>query len=264
MPLFSERRYREGDTMPHEMLNPSPKWGKAPLIDPTGLGYVYVGADIETPSRPGPVLRRSRDKKALVSRLKAAGGRLEQRDDVKEVRVFNATAFMPGGDYIKKHPEKAPPKFDVIVLVEARSEAALSDVVASDEYRALIAELETKARRMHVIQARNPKQIGDTERTRRGTFCFTHLVGDDPELLLENWERRGDWYLVETGLANSTLLVPLSGEQSDYVAIEYARWNVGLPRLFLRQLPKRSFWNYALKNLDAHNIGAWAVFYRLA
>jgi len=193
-----------------------------------------------------------------------AAGRLEQRDDVKEVRVFNATAFMPGGEYIKKHPEKVPPRFDIIVLVEANSEAAIPDVVASDEYSALIAELETNARRLHVIQARNPKQIGGTERPRQGTFCFTHLIGDDPELLLQNWEWIGDWYLVETGLANSTLLVPLPGEQSDYIAIEYARWKVGLPHLFLRQLPKRSFWNYALKNLDAHNIGAWAVFYRLA
>ena len=247
-----------------EMLNPSPKWGKAPLIEPTGLGYVYIGADVEAPSRPGPVLRRSRDKKALVTRLKAAAARLEQHDDVEEVRVFSATAFMPGGDYIKKHPEKAPPSFDVIVLVEAGSEAAVANVVASDEYRALIAELEAKARRLHVFQARNPKQLGDSNRPRQGTFCFTHLIGDDPEVLMENWEWIGDWYLVETGLANSTLLVPLPGQQSDYVAIEYARWKIGLPRLFLRQLPKRSFWNYALRNLDAHDVGAWAVFYRLA
>jgi hypothetical protein len=250
--------------MPIEMLNPSSKWGRAPMIEPTGLGYIYIGADVETPSRPGPVLRRSRRKKAIVERLKIAAERLEQRDDVKEVRVFNATAFMPGGDYIKKHPEKTPPSFDVIVLVEATSEGALPDVAASEEYRTLLAELETNARRVRVIQARNPKQLGDTERARKGTFCFTHLIGDDPELLLENWEWIGDWYLVETGLANSTLLVPLPGEQSDYIAIEYARWKVGLPHLFLRQLPKRSFWNYALKNLDAHNIGAWAVFYRLA
>lgn len=247
-----------------DMVNPSPKWGKAPLIEPSGRGYVYIGADVEAPRRPGPVLRRSGDKKALVTRLKAAAGRLEARDDVVMVTVFNATAFMPGGVYIKNHPEKPPAGFDLIVLVETSSEAALADVVSSDEYGALIAELEAKARRLHVFEARNPKQIGDVDPTRQGTFCFTHLIGDDPELVVENWEWIGDWYFVESGLANSQLLVPRPGQESDYVAIEYARWKVGLPHLFLRMLPKRSFWNYALKNLDVHDVGAWAVFYRAA
>jgi hypothetical protein len=171
---------------------------------------------------------------------------------------------MPGGEYIKEHPEKPPAKFDVVVLIEADSEDVLSGVQASEEYRALISLLEPKAQRLHVIQARNLKRIGDVDKTRKGTFVFNHLIGDDPDVVTEHWEWLGGWYLVETGLNNSTLFVPLPGQQSDYVAINNARWNIGLPRLILKQLPKRSFWNYVTKNLDAHHIGAWPVFYRLS
>jgi hypothetical protein len=247
-----------------EMVNASPKWGKAPLIEPSGLGYVHIGAEIEPPSRPGPVLRRSKAKRALIKRLKEAAARLEQRSDVERATVFDAVAFMPGGEYIKEHPEKPPAMFDVVVLIEAASEAVLPDVQGSEEYQSLMQELEPAARRLHVIAARNLKRIGDVDKTRKGTFVFNHLIGDDPEVIVEHWEWLGGWYLVETGLNNSTLFVPLEGQQSDYVAINNARWNISLPRLILKQLPKRSFWNYVTKNLDAHKIGAWPVFYRLA
>jgi hypothetical protein len=246
------------------MVNASPKWEKAPLIEPSSLGYIHIGAAVSPPSRPGPVFRLGGEKKALLRTLKERATALEARPDVERVTVFRATAFMPGGEYIKEHPEKPPANFDVVVLVETRSPDDVAVVQDSDEYKALMGELEPVSKRLHIIRARNLKRIGDVDKTRQGTFVFNHLIGDNPDVLLEHWEWLGGWYLVETGLDNSTLFTPIEGQQSDYVAINNARWEISLPHLILKQLPKRSFWNYVTKNLDAHNIGAWPVFYKLA
>jgi hypothetical protein len=254
----------KGETMPIEMVNANPKYGKAKLIDPSPLGYIHIGAEVAPPSRPGPVFRVGGDKRALLERLKEDARRLVQLDNVERATVFRAIALMPAGEYVKQHPEKPPAKFDVVVLVETVSTDAIPHVQASEEYQALMRDLEPKAKRLHVIAAKNIKRTGDVDKSRQGTFVFNHLIGDDPEVVLENWEWMGGWYAVETGLDNSTLLYPLEDQKSDYVAINNARWNISLPRLVLRQVPKRSFWNYVQKNLDAHHIGAWPVFYRLA
>jgi hypothetical protein len=69
---------------------------------------------------------------------------------------------------------------------------------------------------------------------------------------------------VETGLDNSTLLVPLEGERSDYLAINNARWEESLPRFLWRQFSRKSFRTYVLANLEANCVGAMPVLYRLA
>jgi len=69
---------------------------------------------------------------------------------------------------------------------------------------------------------------------------------------------------VETGLDNSSLLVPLEGERSDYVAINNARWDGSPLGVFLQQVTKKSFRSYVLANLEANRVGAMPVLYRLA
>jgi hypothetical protein len=246
------------------LVNPNPKWTKSHLIEPTPLGYIHIGIDVEAPTRPGPVLRTTGRKKALLGRLKELGKQLQSRDDVERVTVFRAVSFMPPGNYIKEHPEVPAPQFDVVVLVETVSVDAIEAVQASDEYAALLAEIESGSRRVKIHRARNLKRVADVDKTRQGLFVFNHLIGDDPDVVVENWEWMGGWYAVETGLNNSTLLFPLDKAESDYVAINNARWETSLPRLSFRQMRKRSFWNYVVANLEAHKIGAWPVFYRLA
>jgi hypothetical protein len=60
------------------------------------------------------------------------------------------------------------------------------------------------------------------------------------------------------------LLVPLKGEQSDYLAINNARWDETLPAVMFHQMTKKSFWTYVLGNLEANRVGAMPVLYRLA
>ena len=116
---------------------------------------------------------------------------------------------------------------------------------------------------MHVVAARNAKRVGDVDKTRSGLFLFNYFVADDAGVMLQLWEYLAGWYQVETGLDNSTLLVPLDGERSDYVAINHARWDGGRLSFLWRQLPKKSFRTYVLANLAANRVGAMPVLYRL-
>lgn len=247
-----------------QMVNPNPKYTKAKLIEPTTLGYVDIGAEVSPPSRPGPVLRLGAAKKKLLARMKDFAAQLERLDPVVKVTVFRAIAFMPATGYAKKHRELKAPKFDVRILIETRSVADIPSVQASEPYKALISELERVSKRIHVVEAKNLKRTGDVDRVHQGTFVFNHLVADDPAVAVENWEWMGGWYAVETGLDNSTLLVALPESHSDFAAINNARWPYSLKKLTAKQMLNRSFWNYVVANLEAHDVGAFPVFYRLA
>jgi hypothetical protein len=115
-----------------------------------------------------------------------------------------------------------------------------------------------------VIAARNLKRVGDVDKTRPGTFLFNYFVGDDPAVVVRLWDYLAGWYQAETGMDNSTLLAPLEGEKSDYVVINHARWDGSLLAFAARQFAKKSFRSYMLANLDAHNVGAMPILYRLA
>jgi hypothetical protein len=71
------------------------------------------------------------------------------------------------------------------------------------------------------------------------------------------------WYAVETGMDNSTLLVPVEGERSDYLAINHARWDVSLLRIVWRQFSRATFGIYVQENLEANRVGSLPVWYWL-
>lgn len=74
-------------------------------------------------------------------------------------------------------------------------------------------------------------------------FLFNYFVGEDPQVTLALWDYLAGWYAVETGMDNSTLLLPLEGEWSDYIIINHARWD-GLLSFMWQQMTKRSFRTY--------------------
>lgn len=243
------------------------RYTTAHFIAPSGRGYLHIGAEVRPPRRPGPILRRGADKTRLESRLKGLGRQLEQDAKVEKVTVYDATAIPP----LQRLPEVSQragsielPRFDVVVLVETVSPAAIPEVQATVTYRAIIDELRTAAKRTHITAARNAKRIGDVDKTRQGTFIFNYFVADNPDTMLELFDYLAGWYEVETGLDNTTLLVPLEGDKSGYVAINHARWEASLPRFAWQQFSKKSFRSYVLANLRANHVGAIPVLYQLA
>ena len=249
--------------MPLELVNPDPRYTKVHLVEPALLGYLHLAADVQAPHRPGPVLRRNRDKHQLLGVLKWHARQLAQLDTVERATVYDAIAFTPPAGDIKNRPAR-PAWFDVVVLVETASPGVAAEVRAAPAYQALADALGEQARRVHQIAARNVRRVGDVDKSRPGLFLFNYFTGDDFDLAVELWDYLAGWYEAETGLDNSTLLGPLEGEQSDYLMINHARWDHSLPLFMARQLPKRTFRSYMLANLRAHHLSAMPVLYRLA
>ena len=247
-----------------EIVNPNPRYSTVHLIEPAPLGYLHLAADVQAPHRPGPVLRRSRNKHQLLGVLKWQARQLAQLDAVERATVYDAFAFTPPGGYATGRTTLRPAWFDVVVLVETASPAAASEVRAAPAYQELAGALTEQARRVHQIAARNVRRVGDVDKTRPGLFLFNYFADDDPALAVELWDYLAGWYEAETGLNNSTLLAPLEGEKSDYLLINHARWDGNLLLFLARQLPKRTFRSGMLANLKAHHLAAMPVLYRLA
>jgi hypothetical protein len=183
---------------------------------------------------------------------------------VEKVTVYTATVIAPPSGYVRQHKDQVrPARFDIVVLVETTAPEAAREVQATSAYQALHDLLRGQARRLHVIAARNAKRVGDVDKTRPGTFLFNYFVGDDPRVVVALWDWLAGWYQAETGMDNSTLLAPLEDQRSDYVVINHARWD-GLLGFAARQFTKKSFRSYMVANLDAHNVGAMPILYRLA
>ncbi len=245
------------------IVNPDPRYERATLIEPTTLGYIHIAAEVQP--RAAPFAPNSRQKSRLLAQLRLMARQLEQLDDVEKVTVFDAIVFAPPSAYVKERQDSIRlPHFDVVVLIEAKSPTVARSVQKTPEYQTLMDVLAHNAKQMHVIAARDAKRIGDVDKTRQGVFLFNYFVGDSASTTLDLWDYLAGWYVKETGLDNSTLLVPLEGERSDYLAINHARWDKSLPGVFLDQVPKKSFRTYVLANMEANHVGAMPVLYRLA
>ena len=251
-----------------KIVNPDPKYPRASLIEPSTSGYIHLAAEVSPRSGPLPVVASRCEKTELLGRLVELASRLERLDAAERTAVFEAVAIPPTprfGSYLRERAGSIrPARFDVAVLIETGSPEAALRVQENSEYLDLVGALEAEARDMHVTLARNAKRIGDVDHTRDGLFLFNYFVAEDADVMLELWDYLAGWYEQETGLDNSVLLVPLEGQESNYVAINHARWDVGLPRFLFMQLSKQSFRDYVLANMEANRVGAMPILYRLA
>jgi hypothetical protein len=237
------------------------------LIEPTTLSYIHIAAEVQPRSLPFRMfMPQGRKKSELLTELKALAQPLEQLDAVEKVTVFHASVLLPIERlrYIKQRKDAIRiPRFDIVVLIETKSVLASRDVQTTPAYRALVDTLTSKAKHIHIVTARNAKRIADVDKTVPGLFLFNYFVADDVGVMLQLWDYLAGWYAVETGMDNSTLLVPLEGESSDYLAINHARWDVSLLRILWRQFSRFSFTFYLQENLEANRVGSLPVWYWL-
>jgi hypothetical protein len=76
------------------------------------------------------------------------------------------------------------------------------------------------------------------------------------------WEFTAGWFQQETGLANSVLLLPDSGQRTHYKIINHCRWD-RLSDVLPSLLFKPSFHSFVLANFAANATAAIPVFYRV-
>jgi hypothetical protein len=261
----AQRQARDKSRTQLQIVNPDPKYGKIRLIEPTSLGYIHLAATIEP--RRLSFLPTGPRKSALLDELKHLAHELERLDTVEKVTIYDAIAQAPVRrlPYVRERADTLHlARFDVVVLIETSSPAAARELESAPAYQAFVGTLASQASDLHVIVAHNIKRIGDVDKTRQGTFLFNYFVADDRQVMLDLWDYLADWYRVETGLDNSTLLAPLEGTASDFVAVNHARWDKSAPSFFLEQLSKPSFWTYVGANLGANHVGAMPILYRLS
>src|SRR5919198_1767485 len=224
-----------------KIVNPDPAYAAVKLVEPAARGYIHVAAEVRP--RRLPFLQRlpaGREKSALLGRLTELARQLEDLETVEKVTSFDALAIAPARSaYLKERGDTIRvPRFDIVVLIETTSPAVIREVQSTPLYDALLAALRSQAKRLHVMAARNAKRVGNVDKTRQGLFLFNYFVADDARVMLRLWDYLAGWYAVETGLDNSTLLVPLEGERSDYLAIDHARWDVSLLHILWREFSK--------------------------
>src|SRR5256885_13771639 len=94
--------------MPVELASKDPRYSKVHLIDPAPLGYLHLAAEVQAAHRPGPVLRRSRDKQQLLGVLKWQARQLAGPGGVERGPGYDAVVFAAPGGGVKDRPPALP------------------------------------------------------------------------------------------------------------------------------------------------------------
>jgi hypothetical protein len=242
------------------IVNAKPRYRPATLVEPPGFGYLLLSADVEPPTGLRPFPGTSATKTALLGRLKNAAAELARLDAVERATVYRTVLAPPPAGYART--VEGPARFDVHVLAETMSPDEITGVEATEAYTQLREELDTEASRVDVMRARCVKCIADVDKSRPGLFLFNYFVAEDADVALKLWDHVTGWFMTETGIDNSTVLQPT--DRSQYAFVNHARWDYGVPRLWLRMFTKPSFWSFVQKNLNENRTGSMPTLCRLA
>jgi hypothetical protein len=235
---------------------------EARLIAPSASGFVLLAAQVD---RRPPLLGSSARKRKVLQACKRLCLDLRREPDVLDCTVFRAILVPPGsgGPYLKRRGSVHKARFDVVVLVEVATVQLVEQLVASEPYRALDRCVRDGARDVYQTTASNVKRIGPVDHSRDGVFLFNFFVADRTEQNIAVWHHTAGWFQQETGLDNSTVLLPMPAHRPPYTIINHCRWNRlrdVLPALIF----KRSFRTYVLAHFDANDTAPMPVLYRLA
>jgi hypothetical protein len=242
------------------IVKAKPRYRPATLVEPPGFGYLLLSADVEPSTGRRPFPGTSATKTALLGRLKNAAAELARLDAVERATVYRTVLAPPPAGYART--VEGPARFDVQVLAETTSPDEIAGVEATEAYTQLRKELDTEASRVDVMRARCVKCIADVDKSRPGLFLFNYFVAEDADVALRLWDHLTGWFMTETGIDNSTVLQPT--DRSQYTFVNHARWDYGVPRLWLRMFTKPSFWSFVQKNMNKNRTGSMPTLCRLA
>jgi hypothetical protein len=150
-----------------------------------------------------------------------------------------------------------------VVVYETESPEATDAVENAADYAMIERAIEEAAMDTYTVTATNVKRIGAVNHDAQVVFLFNYFFADDTARNLAVWEYTAGWFQKETGLDNSTVLLPREGERSDYNIINHCRWD-RLRDVLPSLLFKRSFRSYVLANFEANRVAAMPILYRTA
>ena len=220
------------------------KYQQPPYGEPLSSSFVYAAWSID-PLRVGPFVRASAVRAQQIDKIRGVAPELAQRADVEGVRVFEAS-FLP--------PLPGMPKYDVVMLVRARTGEGAADIRDDAQLRGLGPAT--------VFSATNAASFGDTETSGSGVnILLNHFVGPtDRSAAVDTWRQISGWYVAKTGVDNSTLLC--AEEDAPYVVVNYVRIPGAVVSFMLQQVLRPSFYRYVRALLKGHRLTSLPLFVR--
>jgi hypothetical protein len=237
------------------------RFPKARLVEPTKSGYLLVAAEVD---RRPMLLPDSRAKRRLLRRVTGLLAALRTDQRVLDTGVFNGIlAPARPGEILKQRPDVPIARFDLAVLVETASPAAAAELEGEASWTALVGAIQAASRRGYRLRARNVRSMGPVDHRRQGVFLFNYFYADRTDLNLAAWQYTAGWFRDQTGLDNSTVLLPDDTTEPRYRLINHARWD-RLSDVLPSLIFKRSFHTYVLEHFRVNDVAAMPVLYRLA
>jgi len=245
------------------IVGPVGEFPQVKLIAPTTSEYILLGLEIDHRPPIGFFIESGR-KRMVLRTLKAAASEFQSVSGVIGATLFKTLISSPGGGtYLNANPEIPIAKYDVVLLIELTDRDVLDAFVRSEMWKLAESFAKENSRKTLMHTAVNFRRIGAVDHSRGGVFLFNFFAADSLEQNLAVWEYTAGWFTDQTGLDNSTLLVPDPDENSDYTVINHCRWD-HLWDIMPSLLFKRSFKDYVIRNFDANQTGPVPILYRLA
>ena len=247
-----------------KIVNQHLNFQKVSLTQLSGHYYLHIAAEIDHSPLPF-FLSASSKKKQIIERAKKWCSELEKENSIVSAVVFKAQLIPPGkGKFIEQRKDKVHiAKFDFAILIETGSLETIEAIKKTTEFMELEQAMKTASAFTHIVTAINIKHINPVNHNKRGVFLFNYFFADNLQQNLDVWEYTAGWFQQETGLDNSTVLLPLDQQLSKYTIINHCRWDKMsdiLPSLIF----KRSFHSYVLDNFYANKVAAMPVLYKIA
>jgi hypothetical protein len=246
------------------IVNKHLKFQKATLVARNHSFYLLIAAEIDRSPFPF-FLTTSDTKKSLIDNARRWCRFLKNEEAVISADIFKATLIPPGkGKLLKQRFGKARlPKYDFVILIEVSTAEKLNKILATEDYGRIEACIRENSTSVHIITATNVKRIGDVNHEKPGVFLFNYFYADDVTRNIAVWEYTAGWFQQETGLDNSTVLLPCDSKSSRYKIINHCRWN-SMWNILPSLLFKKSFHTYVLDNFYANKVAAMPILYKLA
>ena len=117
---------------------------------------------------------------------------------------------------------------------------------------------------VHQITATNVRRIAPVDHSRGGVFLFNYFFADSVDQNLSVWNYTAGWFQAETGLDNSTVLLPIDPQINRNTASSTIAAGTRSVKYCHPSFSERSFRSYVLDNFAANNIAAMPILYRWA
>ncbi len=245
------------------VVNPELKFDKVSLVEPSKSHYLLLAAEIDRSLLPFFLFTSSK-KKELLTYSKSKCRELELIDGVESAVVFKASLIPPGkGKLLEERPKVHIAKYDVVVLIETESKSIAENIKSHKLYSDLEQKISEAANNTLYLSASNVKKINSVDHNRQGVFLFNFFYADNVQQNIGIWEYTAGWFQQETGLDNSTVLLPENPGKSDYKIINHCRWD-SFSNILPSLIFKKTFKTYVLDNFYENNLAAIPILYKLA